>query len=218
MTETTITAFNWVPEFVRGYVRDHRVRWALEEIGRPYTTQLMNAMEERPEGYRQWQPFGQVPAFAEGGLKLFESGAILLYLGEQEESLLPASGQERWDAISWLFAAYASLEPPMARVVGYRKFYADRACAAEALEISMELTRKRFASLAGGLGDKDWLAGSFSIADIAMVTSLRMVDDTELFAEYPAIAAYVERGMARPAFRRAMESHMADFSETQAPA
>lgn len=215
---TVISAFNFVPEFVRGYVRDHRVRWALREIDRPYSAILMNAMGERPAGYRDWQPFGQVPAFAEDGLKIFESGAILLNLGEQDERILARGGQARWDALSWLFAAYASLEPVMMRVVLYKKFYADREWSGEALELAMDLCRKRFASLAGGLGDKDWLAGSFSIADIAMVTALRMVDDTALFDEFPTIGAYVERGMQRPAFKTSMADHMADFVNDPTPA
>src|SRR5688572_2684380 len=104
-THPVVTAFNWVPEFARGLVRDLRVRWAFEEIGRPYQTELFGAAKPRPEDYLEWQPFDQVPAFADGDLRFFETGAILLYLGEQDERLLAADGQQRWTALSWLFAA-----------------------------------------------------------------------------------------------------------------
>ncbi|RZA14445.1 MAG: hypothetical protein EOP02_26540, partial [Proteobacteria bacterium] len=105
-----VTAFDWVPDFARGLVRDLRVRWAFEEIGRPYEAKLLGAMNPRPDDYLDWQPFDQVPAFAEGDLHFFESGAILLYLGQQDDRLLPTDPQAQWNAISWLFAALNSQE------------------------------------------------------------------------------------------------------------
>src|SRR5690242_3368839 len=125
MTETrpVVTAFEWVPEFARGLVRDLRVRWALEEIGQPYDSELLNARAPRPEEYLARQPFDQVPAFNDGELKIFETGAILLYLGEQDERLLPAAGQARWDAVAWLFSALTSVEPFVMRITHYDLFH-----------------------------------------------------------------------------------------------
>ncbi|HSG33167.1 MAG TPA: glutathione S-transferase N-terminal domain-containing protein, partial [Sphingomonadaceae bacterium] len=125
MSEAVISAFNWVPDFAKGLVRDLRIRWACEEIGKPYSTHLLHPRAPRDEGYREWQPFGQVPAFEDGDLRLFESGAILLYLGEQDERLLPVETRARWEAISWLIAGLNSIEPILNRVVTYDIFHAD---------------------------------------------------------------------------------------------
>ena len=130
MTETTarpvVTAFNWVPEIVRGLVRDLRVRWALEEIGRPYETDLLNARSPRPDEYLARQPFDQVPAFRDGDLQMWETGAILLYLGERDERLLPTEPQAHWNAIAWLFSALNSVEPVIQRLTSYDLFHKDK--------------------------------------------------------------------------------------------
>ena len=207
----TLTAFNWVPEFARGLVRDLRIRWALEEIGRPYQTDLLNAREPRPDAYLARQPFDQVPAFEDGGLKLFETGAILLYLGEQDERLLSAEGQARWDAIAWLFAALNSVEPVIQRIVSYDIFHKDKPWSPDAREASLGLCKQKLKRVADALGDRDWLAGQFSIADIAMVTVLNNLRHTDLVAEYPTLAAYKKRGEERPAYKRALEAQFADF-------
>ncbi|BBC73773.1 conserved hypothetical protein [Altererythrobacter sp. B11] len=217
MSETkerpVVTAFGWVPDFARGLVRDLRVRWAFEEIGRPYDSQLLNAMEPRPEGYLQWQPFDQVPAFADGPVKFFESGAILLYLGEQDERLLPASGQSRWSAISWLFAALNSVEPSIGAMVSFDLFHADKPWAEGARSATASLVERRLKRLSDALGDTEWLAGDFSIADIAMVTVLENLRHTDMVAGFPNLAAYSERGRQRPAYRRALDAQLADFSD-----
>jgi glutathione S-transferase len=212
-----VTAFNWVPDFAKGLVRDLRVRWAFEEIGRPYQTELFGAGTPRPDDYVQWQPFEQVPAFADGDLKFFETGAILLYLGEQDEQLLPADGQARWTAISWLFAALNSVEPVIQRIVSYDIFYKDTPWAPDAREASLGLCRQKLKRVADALGDGEWLAGRFSVADIAMVTVLNNLRHTELVAELPALAAYHKRGTERPAYQRALAAQLADF-EDQPPA
>ncbi len=222
MTDATrpmLTAFNWVPDFARGLVRDLRIRWALEEIGRPYGTELFSATAPRPGDYLARQPFDQVPAFADGEVELFESGAILLYLGEQDERLLPPEGQARWSAICWLFAAFSSVEPFFQRLVGYDVFHADKPWAKEARVPAAELAERKLQRVADALGDKDWLAGPFSIADIAMVTVLRTLRHTEMVAGFPSLAAYQARGEARPAFQRALVAQLADFEDnpTQAP-
>ena len=217
MTDTTsrpvVTAFNWVPEFARGLVRDLRVRWALEEIGAPYDTELLNARNPRPDDYLSWQPFDQVPAFADGDLKLFETGAILLYLGERDERLLPSEPQARWTAIAWLFSALNSVEPVVGRIVSYDVFHKDKPWAPEAREASLGLCKQKLKRVTDALAGKDWLAGQFSIADIAMVTVLNNLRHTDLVAEYPALAAYTARGEARPAYKRALEAQLADFED-----
>ena len=207
-----VTAFEWVPEFARGLVRDLRVRWALEEIGRPYDSELLNARAPRPEEYLARQPFDQVPAFRDGDLNLFETGAILLYLGERDERLLPAEGQPRWSAISWLFSALNSVEPVTQRIVYYDIFQKDKPWAPDAREASLGLCQEKLKRVDDALAGKDWLAGPFSIADIAMITVLNVLRHTDLVAEYPALAAYKARGEARPAYKRALEAQYADFT------
>jgi glutathione S-transferase len=217
MTDTTphpvVTAFNWVPDFARGLVRELRVRWALEEIGRPYETELLSARAPRPAEYLARQPFDQVPAFRDGGLEIFETGAILLYLGEQDERLLPAEGQARWTAISWLFSALNSVEPVIQRIVSYDIFHKDKPWSPDAREASLGLCKQKLMRVNDALGGGEWLAGRFSIADIAMVTVLNNLRHTELVAEYPALAAYHKRGTERPAYKRALEAQFADFEE-----
>ncbi len=216
MTEATsrptVTAFDWVPEFARGLVRDLRVRWALEEIGRPYDSELLNARGPRPEEYLARQPFDQVPAFTDGDLKIFETGAILLYLGEQDERLLPASGQAHWDAVAWLFSALNSVEPVVQRITSYDVFYKDHAWAPEARDAVMGLCRKKLERVDAALAGKEWLAGRFSVADIAMVTVLNILRHTDVVADYPDLAAYKARGEARPAYKRALDAQYADFT------
>lgn len=217
-TDPVVTAFNWVPDFARGLVRDLRVRWAFEEIGRPYRTELFGAANPRPDSYLDWQPFDQVPAFADADLKFFETGAILLYLGEQDERLLPPEGQARWTAISWLFAALNSVEPVLMRLAAYQLFHADKDWAAAAAEATMPLARRKMLRVADALGDKDWLAGEFSIADIMMSTVLDNGVRAGLIAELPALAAYHDRARARPAFQRALAAQLADFEDQPPPA
>ena len=207
-----VTAFNWVPEFARGLVRDLRVRWALEEIGRPYDSELLNARAPRPEEYLARQPFDQVPAFRDGDLNIFETGAILLYLGEQDERLLPAEGQARWDAIAWLFSALNSVEPVVQRIISYDVFYKDQPWAPDARAAVLGLCQKKLERVNAALEGRDWLAGPFSVADIAMVTVLNILRHTDLVAEYPALAAYKARGEARPAYKRALDAQYADFT------
>lgn len=216
MTETTsrpvVTAFEWVPEFARGLVRDLRVRWALEEIGRPYDSELLDARAPRPDAYLARQPFDQVPAFRDGELNIFETGAILLYLGEQDERLLPAAGQAHWDAVAWLFSALNSVEPVVQRIISYDVFYKDQPWAPDARAAVLGLCQKKLERVNAALEGKDWLAGPFSVADIAMVTVLNILRHTDLVADYPALAAYKARGEARPAYKRALEAQYADFT------
>jgi glutathione S-transferase len=211
--QTTITAFRNVPDFAHGVVRDMRIRWALEEIGRPYRTQLLDAMAPRPDDYRQWQPFGQVPAFDDGKVRLFESGAILLYLGEQDERLLPRDEKARWEATAWLIAALNSVEPMLMQIVSLDVFLAGKPWTREARPSAVEFARSRLGRVTEALGDKEWLTGRFTVADIMMVTVLRNLRHTDIVAGFPKLAAYQARGEARPAFRQALADQAADLGE-----
>ncbi|GFE72755.1 MULTISPECIES: glutathione S-transferase family protein [Novosphingobium] len=209
---TLITAYADVPAFARGQVRDLRIRWALEELGRDYRTELLDVYHPRPDAYREWQPFAQVPAFDDGAQRLFESGAILLYLGEQDERLLPADPATRWQAITWLFAALNSVEPFVAQIGALDIFHAGKSWAAEARPSALKLLESRLAATQDALGERDWLAGTFSVADIVMVTVLRIIDHAPILEAYPTLTAYKARGEDRPAFRRALAEQLESYA------
>lgn len=206
-----LTGFGHVPKFAQGLVRDLRLRWALEEIGRPYRVELLDAMAPKPDDYYQWQPFGQVPAFDDGKVRMFESGAILLYLGEQDERLLPRDGAERWQAITWLIAALNSVEPMLMQIVMLDVFQAKEPWTRDARPSAVEFARSRLSRVTDALGGREWLAGPFTIADIMMVTVLRNLRHTDIMESFPALAAYQARGEARPAFQQALADQMAGF-------
>ena len=205
-----ITAFDWVPKFAHGYVRDLRPRWACEEIDLPYTTRLIS-VRDRPAEYFAEQPWGQVPVLEDQGRSIFESGAILLHLGEKDERLLPRTAEARSRAISWLFAAFNSVEPFFFELGNVEIFHADEQWATLRRPSLLEAIGERLDRLDTALGERDWLAGDFSIADIAMVTVLRESRDTGLLDTRPRLSAYLKRGMSRPAFERAMQAQLADF-------
>ena len=213
-----ITAFDWVPDFARGFVRDLRPRWACEEIGLAYAERLLSATEPRPESYYREQPWGQVPVLKDKGLHIFESGAILLHLGGKDARLLPTEPQARETAISWLFAAYNSVEPLMFELSNVDIFAKDEEWAKLRRPSLLEFAGQRFDRLADALGGSDWLAGDFSIADIAMATVLREAGETDLVSSRPNLAAYVKRAMARPAFQRALAAQLAAFDRREAKA
>jgi glutathione S-transferase len=206
-----VTAFDWVPEFARGLVRDLRVRWAFEELGEPYAVEKFGAANPRPDGYVNWQPFEQVPAFREDGVEIFESGAILLYLAEKHGALLPKRDNARWRAISWLFAGLNSVEPSCMRYFAYTVFNPGKEWTEGATEAVVPLLRQKLRRVSDALGDGEWLAGEFSIADIMMVTVLNSLKDTGFVAEFPALAAYHARATSRPAYQRALAAQLADF-------
>lgn len=212
-----ITAFDWVPDFARGFVRDLRPRWACEEIGLPYAERLISAVD-RPADHFRDQPWGQVPVLHDGDLCLFESGAILLHIAEKDERLLPREAQARATSIAWLFAAFNSVEPLMFELSTIDIFAEDEEWARLRRPGLVEAIRVRFARLADALGDKPYLAGGFTIADIAMATVLREAVEAGLVAEQPRLAAYLDRCLARPAFGRALAAQLAAFREDMAPA
>jgi glutathione S-transferase len=214
----TISAFRWVPDFARGQVRDLRVRWALEEAGLPYRTRLLvQGDQEKPE-YRALQPFGQVPIFEEDGFVLFETGAIVLYIGERSGELLPKEPHARAKATQWVVAALNSVEPFVLNVALIDLFYKDEQWAKLRRPGAVEFLQKRLAALSKSLGDKPFLEGDrFTAGDLIMSTVLRILGHTDIVKGHQNLAAYIERCTARPAFRRALEAQLGDFDDAAAP-
>jgi glutathione S-transferase len=212
---TEITAFRWVPDFAAGLVRDLRIRWALEEIGRPYKVRLLDALHPRPADYFLEQPFGQVPAYRDDEVHLFESGAILIHLGLGDERLLPADANGRGRAIAWLVAALNSVEPAIFELSAIDLFNRGEAWTRERRPQVIDKIRERLRLLAGALGDRDWFEGRFTIGNLMMVSVLRNLRNTGLVAEQRRLAALVARGEARPAFQQALADQLAVFAAHQ---
>ena len=209
----TISAFKWVPDFARGQVRDLRVRWALEEAGLPYTTRLLQQGDQDKPDYRALQPFGQVPIFEEDGFVLFETGAIVLHIGERSEALLPKEAGARARATQWLIAALNSIEPSVMNVAVIDLFYANEEWAKLRRAGAVEFVQRRLSALSKALGDKPYLdGGRFTVGDLMMTTVLRILKHTDIVASDQRLAAYVERCTARPAFRRALDAQLGDFA------
>ncbi|MFC3077492.1 glutathione S-transferase family protein [Phenylobacterium terrae] len=207
----TITAFERSPDRGRGLARDMRVRWALEEVGRPYDVRLVSFGEMKQAAHLARNPFGQIPTYEEGDLALFESGAIVFHIAERHGGLLPAEPNARSRAVMWMFAALNTVEPPvfdrdLVQILERKEpWYEARM---RALEDSI---RTRLGALSRHLGEADWLDGDFSAGDLLMATVLRRLNGSALLADHPNIAAYVARGEARPAFQRAFEAQRAVF-------
>ncbi|MEO7655005.1 MAG: glutathione S-transferase family protein [Sphingomicrobium sp.] len=208
-----ISAFAWVPPFAEGLVRDLRPRWALEEIGLPYRVRLLQG--ERPPEYYLEQPFGQVPTYSEGPLKIFESGAIVQHIGEKSEKLLPRDAVARIHAIQWVYAALNSVEPAIQNLTAIDLFYSDEEWAELRRPGAEEFARLKLKRVADRLGDKHWLEDHFTIGDLIMTTVLRIPRHTDLLAEQPNLAAYVARAEQRPAFQRALADQIAVFKQHQ---
>jgi glutathione S-transferase len=210
----TISAFKWVPDFARGQVRDLRVRWALEEAGLPYKTRLLEQGDQGKPEYRVLQPFGQVPIFEEDGFVLFESGAIVLHIGERSETLLPKEPDARARAMQWLIAALNSIEPFVMNVALIDLFYANEEWAKLRRPGAVEFVRMRLSALSNALGDKPYLdGGRFTAGDLMMTTVLRILKHTDMVTSDERLAAYVERCTARPAFKRAFDAQIGDFKD-----
>jgi glutathione S-transferase len=210
----TISAFKWVPDFARGQVRDLRVRWALEEAGLPYRARLLAQGDQDKPEYRNLQPFGQVPIFEEDGLVLFESGAIVLHIGERCEQLLPKDPAARSRARQWLIAALNSIEPYVMNLALIDLFYTNEEWAKLRRPGALEFVQRRLSALSKSLGDKPFLDGErFTAGDLIMTTVLRGLKHTNLVSEDRRLAQYVARCTARPAFERALAAQMADFDK-----
>lgn len=208
----TITAFERSPDRGKGLARDMRVRWALEEVGQAYDVRLVSFAEMKEPAHRTLHPFGQIPTYEDSDLVLFESGAIVFHIAERHAGLLPDEANARARAIAWMFAALNTVEPPIFDRDLVQILERDRPWYAERLRMLEDSIRKRLEDLAARLGDADWLEGEFSAADLLMVTVLRRLRASDLLEEHANLAAYVARGEARPAFRRAFDAQAAVFS------
>lgn len=210
-----VTAYRWVPDFAQGLVRDLRVRWALEEIDRPYRVRLLDVTKPRPDEYFCEQPFGQVPAYRDEQVQLFESGAILIHLGLQDERLLPADHAQRMRAVAWLIASLNSVEPAIFPLLMINFFNRGEPWTEEARPKFLERLNNRLKCMSDALGDKEWLEDRFTIADLMLVTVLRQLRRTGALDPFPNLAALVARGEARPAFQRALADQLEVFAENQ---
>ncbi|MDP2731913.1 MAG: glutathione S-transferase family protein [Hoeflea sp.] len=204
----TITAFERSPDGGKGLARDTRVRWALEEAGQPYQVRLVSFTALKQPAHLALHPFGQIPTYQDGDLTLFETGAIVLHIAERHSGLLPIEANARAGAIAWMFAALNTVEPPIlereqaAYVVGGKPWLQ------ELLPILDDRIRARLSQLSARLGDADWLDGGFSAGDLMMVSVLLRLQSSSLLDDYPNLAAYVARGEARPAYKRAFAAQL----------
>jgi glutathione S-transferase len=208
----TITAFERSPDRGRGLARDMRVRWALEEAGQPYKVRLLSFQAMKEPAHLALHPFGQIPTYEEGNLALFESGSIVFHIAERHAGLLPDDANARARAITWMFAALNTVEPPILDlqvakfVEGKEPWYAQR------LPLVEQRIRTRLGELSNRLGGSKWLDGEFSAGDLLMVAVLLRSKPSGILDEYPNLSAYVARGEARPAYKRAFEAQLAVFN------
>ncbi len=205
----TITAFEKSPDGGKGLARDTRVRWALEEVGQPYDVRLVSFAALKEPAHLARNPFGQIPTYAEGDLVLFETGSIVLHIAETHAGLLPADPDARARAITWMFAALSTIEPPILDLQTARIAERDKPWAAERMPLVMDRIRARLRPLSARLGDADWLDGDFSAGDLMMASVLLRLRASGLLDEFPNLAAYVARGEARPAYKRAFAAQLA---------
>ncbi|MBL8595423.1 MAG: glutathione S-transferase family protein [Devosia sp.] len=211
----TITAFATSPDGGQGQARDMRVRWALEEVGQPYDVRLVSFAQLKEPAHRVLQPFGQIPTYEDGEFTLFESGAIVFHIAERNQGLLPEDPVARARAITWMFAALATVEPPIVDREAAEYLEGDKSWYEEHLATVDARIRYRLGDLSRRLGDADWLDGAFSAGDLVLVGVLRRLEGSELLAEHPNLVAYMERGKARPAFQRAYAAQHAVFTDSQ---
>ncbi|WP_291866256.1 glutathione S-transferase family protein [Bradyrhizobium sp.] len=208
----TITAFERSPDRGKGQARDMRVRWALEEVGQPYDVRLVSFSQMKEPVHRALHPFGQIPTYEEGDLALFESGAIVFHIAVHHAGLLPDDANARARAITWMFAALSTLEPPIVDREIATLLERDETWYRQRLPVVEDRIRDRLCHLSDRLDDADWLDGAFSAGDLLMVAVLRRLNGSGILDEYPNLRAYVTRGEARPAFKRAFDAQLAVFT------
>ena len=208
----TITAFEQSPDRGMGLARDTRVRWALEEAGQPYEVRLVSFAAMKQDAHRALHPFGQIPTYEEGDLVLFESGSIVLHIALSRPGLLPDDANARARAITWMFAAVNTIEPPILDLQNTKFAEADRSWQKERLPIVLDRIRERVGVLSRRLGDAEWLDGAFSAGDLMMISVLLRLRPSGLLGEFPKLAAYAARGEARPAYQRAFAAQLAVFT------
>lgn len=207
----TITAFESSPDEGQGLARDMRVRWALEEVGQAYDVRLVSFIEMKEPAHRRLHPFGQIPTYEEGDLALFESGAIILHIAERHAGLLPDDANARMRAIAWMFAALNTVEPPIVEREQAPYLERDKSWYKERLPLLDDRVRNRLDDLSIRLGDGEWLDNGFSAGDLMMVMVLRRLEGMGILEDYPNLSAYVARGEARPAYKRAFADQLAVF-------
>jgi glutathione S-transferase len=207
----TITAFESSPDRGQGLARDTRVRWALEEVGQPYNVRLLSFGEMKEPAHLALHPFGQIPTYEEGDLALFETGAIVLHIAGRHAGLLPVDANARTRAIMWMFAALNTVEPPILDLAYGRFTEGKKSWYEERLPMVKDRVRVRLGQLTTRLGESEWLDGAFSAGDLIMVSVLLRLKPSGLLHEFPKLAAYVARGEARPAYRRAFDAQLAVF-------
>jgi glutathione S-transferase len=207
-----ITGFERSPDRGAGLARDMQVRWALEEVGQPYDVRLVSFSEMKEPAHRALHPFGKIPTYEEGDLALFESGAIVFHIAERHAGLLPDDANARARAITWMFAAVSTVEPPILDLDIAKFVEGDKSWHEQRLPLVEGRIRDRLGQLSSRLGDADWLDGAFSAGDLVMVGVLRRLSKSGLLEEYPNLSAYVARAEARPAFKRAFDAQLAVFT------
>ncbi|HEU4374402.1 MAG TPA: glutathione S-transferase family protein [Telluria sp.] len=205
----TITAFERSPDGGKGLARDTRVRWALEEVGQPYEVRYVSLRAMKEAAHLAIHPFGQIPTYEEDGLAIFETGAIVLHIAEHHAGLLPGDANARSRAIAWLFAALNTVEPPILELGSARMLERDKPWFAERMPLVADRVRSRLNPLSARMGDAGWLDGAFSAGDLMMVSVLLRLRASGILDEYPNLAAYVARGEARPAYKRAFDAQLA---------
>lgn len=204
-----ITAFDHSPDKGMGLARDTRVRWALEEVGQPYNVRGVSFQEMRQPAHLERNPFGQIPTYEEDDVTLFETGSIVFHIAERHGGLLPQNADARARAITWMFAALSTIEPPILEFANATLLEADNSWSTERLPIVNDRVRSRLQQLAARLGNAEWLDGAFSAGDLLMVSVLLRLRPSGLLDEFPPLAAYVTRGEARPAYSRAFAAQLA---------
>ena len=213
----TITALERPPDGGRGLVRDTRVRWALEEVGQPYEVRLVSFPALKEPAHLALHPFGQIPTYQEDELALFETGAIVFHIANRHAGLLPNDADARSRAIMWMFAALSTVEPPILELSIAKFLEGDKSWSKERLPLIEDRIRNRLKRLSARLGEADWLDGAFSAGDLMMVSVLRSLKASGILNEFPSLAAFVARGEARPAFKRAFDAQFAVYAASQRP-
>lgn len=211
----TITAFKSSPDRGQGLARDMGVRWALEEVGQPYEVRLVSFKEMKDEEHRAIHPFGKIPTYEEPGLTLFESGSIVLHIAETYEGLFPKEAHARSRAITWMFAAFSTIEPAILELSAAFLLEKDKSWYEERLPMLQKNIRVRLGELSNYLADREWLEGQFTAGDLVMINVLRRLKRSGLLNEFSNVAAYVERGEARPAFQRAFAAQLQVFKDSE---
>ena len=211
----TITAFEKSPDRGRGLARDTRIRWALEEVGQAYDVCLLSFAAMKEPAHLAFHPFGQIPTYEEDGLRLFESGAIILHIAQTRGGLLPGDANLKARAIAWMFAALNTVEPPILELASATLLESDKPWSEARIPVVEDRVHQRLKQLSAHLGHADWLDGQFSAGDLTMVSVLQRLKSSTLLSRYPNLTAYIDRGESRPAFKRAFAAQLAVFKASQ---